>query len=146
MLKRCDISWYVPRYFYFCGTQPCQIEKTLKYNMFAFDRGYTRNSIKKYSDFSVLRISRNFRQTEDLTHASSCFFGLSKTKFTGVVNIETDGQKYSQTVSGSRICNINGGAMLADSTVITFQKVQAHYDFQIFRSNCSFSHYLVSVL
>ena len=45
------------------------------------------------------------------------FSVLSKTKSTGAMNIETDDKRYDQTVSESRVRNINGRAMLADSTV-----------------------------
>ena len=42
---------------------------------------------------------------------------LSKTESTGVVIIENDDQRYSQIVSESRVRNINGRAMLRDSSV-----------------------------
>ena len=45
------------------------------------------------------------------------FSVLSKTKSTGAMNIETDDKRYDQTVSESRVRNINGRAMLADSIV-----------------------------
>ena len=47
------------------------------------------------------------------------FSMLSKTKSAGVANIETDDQRSSQTVSESRVRNINDHAMLPDLTVTT---------------------------
>ena len=42
---------------------------------------------------------------------------LSKTESPRVTNIETDYQRYNQTGSECRVCNMNGCAMLTDSTV-----------------------------
>ena len=47
------------------------------------------------------------------------FSMLSKTKSPGVANIEADDQRSSQTVSESRVRNINGHAMLPDLTFTT---------------------------
>ena len=50
---------------------------------------------------------------------------LSKTESPGVVNIETDVQRYNQTSSEFSLRNINGHAMLPDSTVYNHQTVTA---------------------
>ena len=55
------------------------------------------------------------------------FSKLSKTKSTGVANIETDYQRYNQTVSESRVRNISGRAMLPDSTVYKLSEHTACY-------------------
>ena len=54
---------------------------------------------------------------------------LSKTEFPGVTNIETDHQIYSQTGSEFRVCNINGHAMLPDSTVQCKNGIEDEQDF-----------------
>ena len=47
------------------------------------------------------------------------FSMLSKTVSSGIMKIETGDQRYSQTISESRVRNIrNGHAMLPDSTVL----------------------------
>ena len=48
---------------------------------------------------------------------------LSKMESPGVTNIETGDQRYSQTGSGCSVCNINGRAMLPDSTVIQLSQI-----------------------
>ena len=45
------------------------------------------------------------------------FSTLNKTVSLGVMNTESDDQRYSTMVSESRVHNINGSAMLPDSTV-----------------------------
>ena len=46
------------------------------------------------------------------------FSMLSNTVSSGVMNIKTDDQRYNKMVSESRVRNINGRAMLQDSSVI----------------------------
>ena len=48
------------------------------------------------------------------------FSTLSKRDSPGATNIETDVQQYNQKGSEFRVCNINGRAMLPDSTVPKF--------------------------
>ena len=54
---------------------------------------------------------------------------LSKTESPGVANIETDVQRYNQTGSELRVRNINGRAMLPDSTVNILDRFEV--DFQV---------------